>query len=60
MLESELGLRLSLWESLMLIEEIKSAYICDIDVGEGLISGDSLATWIESVINRQFHNQSMQ
>jgi hypothetical protein len=31
--EFELGLRLSLWESLMLIEEVKSSYICDIDAG---------------------------
>lgn len=44
----------------MLIEEVKSAYICDMDAGEGLISGDSLGNWIESVINRQFQNHSLQ
>jgi len=29
----EMSLKLSLWESLMLIEEIKTAYMCDLEVG---------------------------
>ena len=30
----------------MLVEEIKGSYLCDMDAGEGLISGETFQAWL--------------
>ncbi len=54
-----IGISLSYWEGLMLIQELKGWYNVDLDYNEGIISGSVVEVWIKSVLNRsQILNKS--
>ena len=54
-----IGINLSYWEGLMLIQELKGWYNVDLDYNEGIISGSVIEVWIKSILNRsQIVNKS--
>ena len=54
---NEIGIKISLWESLMIIEELKGWYGVDMDLGEGIISSITVETWIKSLVNKKERNK---
>ena len=48
----KIGVSLSYWESLILIEELKGWYNIDLDLGEGVVSASTVEVWMKSVCQR--------
>jgi hypothetical protein len=53
----KLGIAMSYWEALMLIEELKNWYSIDVEFNEGVISGAAAEVWLKSVLTRNLSLQ---